>query len=762
MEAQLGLFNFAKYNQLIKRGSVGRGDYIHHKEFDQLTDANIYPLLSNIHNYNIIFPKKTKNFNSKMIAFNKSIQRILKLANVDEADLFSYIVFYLNEINLEAVGENKDLYNINYNNLLNIINYVHINYKNKDIKIHISSLKKIIDLCGLIREEKIKYMSLQGVDTEKENNFDYEDKSNLLNNNKERNNKKKCAKNKNSKAIDILKGKVHDFKKELNSDVELNNADNNLLQNDRYNSNYILDSDEENYENNLLERSYNILRSKKGNNLNQLNNMNSNDTANLNTLDTLNENNLSISLNENYTINSNLSKKNSKNVKPIKKKKKQKKIRNSTTFYEITSTSSFTYLGSTSSLKKINEEIETDSELIYPFNGYTKLKESLTIEAPIANNKQKEFLNKPSNDDYCFYPFILRKTPELENKVLFLSGSIPKLGVWDPLRAVKMDEEERNGEKFFTKYIEIYKKEIPFEYKYFYYDSEKIIWLGEPFKNYITFLQFFDYLRTLKKSHISIMNINVRYINQIDGINVWENRRGKLIELILNKTPDVFFFQEITRPQSDFIDKYLSSIYEFVGDYRDSSISSEKCSIYVNKLKYTIIHSGQFWLSSTPYIPGSNDFGNFFPRICTWASFKQIDGISLLFMNIHLDHANKRAHLPCIKIALEEEQKLESNYNEIKFVFIGGCFYCEENDEEIKYIKNKGYNEIKFENTYHGFTGKAENHWDYMFWKDLRGEDIELKNVHVLKKEATIDQYKNFYVSDHFPVYAEFYHKNKN
>ena len=175
-----------------------------------------------------------------------------------------------------------------------------------------------------------------------------------------------------------------------------------------------------------------------------------------------------------------------------------------------------------------------------------------------------------------------------------------------------------------------------------------------------------------------------------------------------------------------------------------------------------IIHSGQFWLSSTPNIPGSNDYGNFFPRICTWASFKQIDGISLLFMNIHLDHANKRAHLPCIKIALEEEQKIENNYNEIKFVFIGGCFYCEENDEEIKYIKNKGYNEIKFENTYHGFTGKAENHWDYMFWKDLRGEDIELKNVHVLKKEATIDQYKNFYVSDHFPVYAEFYHKNKN
>ena len=84
------------------------------------------------------------------------------------------------------------------------------------------------------------------------------------------------------------------------------------------------------------------------------------------------------------------------------------------------------------------------------------------------------------------------------------------------------------------------------------------------------------------------MNINIRYLNKTDGINIWKNRRNRLIELILNKTADIFFFQEITRTQSDYIDKYLSSIYEFVGDYRDSSLASEKCSICVNKLKYTI------------------------------------------------------------------------------------------------------------------------------------------------------------------------------
>ena len=48
-----------------------------------------------------------------------------------------------------------------------------------------------------------------------------------------------------------------------------------------------------------------------------------------------------------------------------------------------------------------------------------------------------------------------------------------------------------------------------------------------------------------------------------------------------------------------------------------------------------------------------------------------------------------------------------------------------------------------------------------MFWKEKSGTDIELKESNVLKKEATIDQYRNYYVSDHFPVYAEFFHKNK-
>ena len=72
-----------------------------------------------------------------------------------------------------------------------------------------------------------------------------------------------------------------------------------------------------------------------------------------------------------------------------------------------------------------------------------------------------------------------------------------------------------------------------------------------------------------------------------------------LIDCLLNSYCDIFFFQEITKTQFMYIDKYLNSAYEFVGVYRDSTDASEKCSISYNIFKYTLTDWGQFWLSST-------------------------------------------------------------------------------------------------------------------------------------------------------------------
>jgi endonuclease/exonuclease/phosphatase family metal-dependent hydrolase len=208
------------------------------------------------------------------------------------------------------------------------------------------------------------------------------------------------------------------------------------------------------------------------------------------------------------------------------------------------------------------------------------------------------------------------------------------------------------------------------------------------------------------------------------------------------------------------MEQNLNSIYENVGVYRDNTDHSEKCSISYNKVKYTLTDWGQFWLSSTPYTPGSNDFGNFFPRICTWALLKQVNGEQFLFFNIHLDHANFSAHLPCMNVVLNESEKVIRKFPDTRMIFLGGCFYCEEDDPLINKLKSSGYNEVMFENTFHDFTGDADRHWDYMFWKERnmeRGDTkIELKRAIVPKGDSTIDLNRQQFISDHYPVIAEF------
>ena len=341
METPTQLSKLSCDNQSTNRDSSEKNNFINHNEISELFNANIYPLLSNIQIYNIIFQNKKKNKDNKIFVFNKSIQKILKLANVDEDDVFSFILFYLNEINLEAIGENKDLYNIKYNDLMNIINYIHIRYKNNDIKIHKSSLKKIIDLCGLIREEKFKYMNFQGIEEEKEDKFI----PSSFNYKEEDIKPKKILKNKNdknSKNMDILKGKTTKIitNKGPYLKEELKEMNKNIIENSRNNLNYInylLDSDEEDYENNLLERSFNILRSKKVNKLNQMNNI-YNDTKEdtyPNIFDTLNnDNNLNMSLNDNINLTQKITKPKLKE-KIVKKKKKHIIKRNNQSLYEI-------------------------------------------------------------------------------------------------------------------------------------------------------------------------------------------------------------------------------------------------------------------------------------------------------------------------------------------------------------------------------------------------------------------------------------------
>jgi len=109
-------------------------------------------------------------------------------------------------------------------------------------------------------------------------------------------------------------------------------------------------------------------------------------------------------------------------------------------------------------------------------------------------------------DRQIYYPFILRKLPEYGDTPMYLCGSLPQLAEWDTSKAPQMDEEIRNGELFYTKYVPVKRNQFPFEYKYFYIKDGEINWVGLPYDNFMTHPQYYKLVHTLKKASVSILD----------------------------------------------------------------------------------------------------------------------------------------------------------------------------------------------------------------------------------------------------------------
>ena len=651
--------------------------------------------------------------NKKIKLKQKSIKKIFNLMNIPYKNITPFIEFSFSYIKSETVTNTITTFNLDYRSIFKIIDnfYIQPGKEEEDIKINKKSINKIFNLIGLPANDRLNLIQFYEVDEdivyeeEEAEEDDIKDKSNY---------KSTYTKTKNYSVFKSAHTESTKFKSSLKNNNSFYYTPNNKkLKNNKIK---IINTGNSPFTSDKLKKSP----------MNKLLNLANNIPS------------LLQSIKKNKKLNS-------KNTKKLLVEGKLKKIHSRNMDAKILT------------VKTLEERVLFLEKPIYKYRLREKpVKKDEPHQKTTVSLRVRSRSIKPK-PTICVYPFILRKKTEYGDITMYLTGSLPQLGNFNPKYAIPMDEEIRNNQIFYTKYLDIKREDFPFEYKYFYIKDNNIIWVGMPFNNYKTHPQFFKLFHTMKKSIISILDLNIRYLNDIDGVNIWDLRKEALIQCLLNSYADIFFFQEITHTQYDYIDENLNSVYEFVGIYRDSTDKSEKCSISYNIFKYTLIDWGQFWLSSTPYIPGSNDFRNFFPRICTWAALKQINGIELIFFNIHLDHVNFDAHLPCINVALEESEKILEKFPEIQFVFLGGCFYCEEDDIVIDTIKRYQYEEVMFENTFHDFTGEADRHWDYLFWKERNHEkNIVFKRALVLKKDSTVNEEKKQYISDHYPCYAEF------
>ncbi|MBR6558148.1 MAG: endonuclease/exonuclease/phosphatase family protein [Clostridia bacterium] len=249
---------------------------------------------------------------------------------------------------------------------------------------------------------------------------------------------------------------------------------------------------------------------------------------------------------------------------------------------------------------------------------------------------------------------------------------------------------------------------------------------------------------------LKIVSYNLRCDYSHDGINSFVHRAGIILDTINREKPDVICAQEAVPNHVAFLRKNLSD-YITIYNGRNTDFNGEGLALIIKKDRINLIALDFFWLSETPYMPGSRyPIQSRCPRICQVAML-QINGTDKVFYvyNNHLDHESDSARILGIKQVLE---RVKADNERMPFpLFILGDFNATPDSETIQYCYN--YEPIALVDhtahiptTFHKFgTLNYDEKIDYIFTDNTTAPKV--KDVTVW--DETIN---GIYLSDHYPV----------
>ena len=139
---------------------------------------------------------------------------------------------------------------------------------------------------------------------------------------------------------------------------------------------------------------------------------------------------------------------------------------------------------------------------------------------------------------------------------------------------------------------------------------------------------------------ISVMTFNIRYASAF-GVNSWPKRRAVVVQVIREQKPDLFGTQEGLHHQLLFMDKELPK-YAWIGLGREGGKRGEFMAVFYRPERFKPLAHKHFWLSDTPNIVGSANWGNTVKRMVTWVRFlDRKTHKEFYFWNTHFDHRSQ-------------------------------------------------------------------------------------------------------------------------
>jgi len=258
-------------------------------------------------------------------------------------------------------------------------------------------------------------------------------------------------------------------------------------------------------------------------------------------------------------------------------------------------------------------------------------------------------------------------------------------------------------------------------------------------------------LETAELPPIVLATFNIRTDVAADAPNhMWSDRKSMVTDLILTHKFDVFGVQEAKNNQmTDLLN--LLPAFGKVGTGRNADGSGEHAAIFYNKDKFSILSSGNFWLSQTPAVPGSIGWDANYPRICTWARIKDIaSGSSFFYFNTHLD-LTYQSQTQSVNLLLAKINEIAGTNP----VVLSADFNFDQFSGRYNTLNNSGvirdaYTQNNYPYNPKGHTG---NGYDVNRVSDQRIDHIFVSSHFQVDQFGILaDTYNGNLPSDHYPV----------
>jgi len=176
---------------------------------------------------------------------------------------------------------------------------------------------------------------------------------------------------------------------------------------------------------------------------------------------------------------------------------------------------------------------------------------------------------------------------------------------------------------------------------------------------------------------IRVMTFNIRTATILDLWNHWAFRKGSVIDSMANNAPDIIGVQEAKSSQVRDIQKALPQYCNYAVGRMNGRDRGETNAVFYRKDRFILQDSGTFWFSDTPDKPGSSDWGNIYPRLCTWVYLVERNtGQGFYVYNMHLDVFSQNSRERSTELLA---RKVEMRKTSDPFILMGDFNMKEEN-----------------------------------------------------------------------------------